>query len=1051
MANYNSLKATIDANVKQNGVQAITGQILNSVLNQMVTTLGAGYQFAGVATLDPATDPGTPDAKVFYIANGKGTYTNFGGLVVTEDDVVVLYWDSSWHKVSTGIASQAKLSELEGKFRIVAAPMAINSIADGWKLLANGLCISDSTARLKKYLVTAGSVIYLKLSADTEGVYQFQSAASVPSNGTNANLIGTTVTEVTDSYVKVPIGATYLIVSELNTNDENVVESTKETSASEIKNQVLSFEGMFEQNIDLSLYAGQKYYDDNGTWKVGLPSYTGFIVPCKSRQIFIVQTQESVNTFVSFVKNLPVNDTAILYAEGWSRTELSSNMIHTLTTPDDANYLWVSSKSGSWNNIPLSILIQSKFLTIAPQFLSDSQKADVLNNLGIKTTIEQATNALPYFNGILGRYVDSNPSGDWKVWASGISLKRGNLYKINVTLTTAADTKKYFYLSDATNDSGVKYIVANVAAGDTTGYGYLYAQGDVNNLNIISLGVFTSAEVIFSTDTLVESINKLLSNSVLTTPFSYTEEDKVIARDNIGLSVVKDGKEVIEADGYIKSDGTYGNPLVGWKRSGKIALESIFDDTITLSVSTSGDNTHDAAALVAYDANEQFIGFIRNGFTSVAKNTLPVGTKYIALSFYNKQSCVIVNSNILDGLKNLNNKIEGIANPAKMDYLAKKDKIEQLGYIRAASDAKPLLFMHVSDTHGSAPLGYVEQMKFAISCLNDLSVNRTGKNNNVKFLLHTGDIHRSNPKGDDYDYTYFESAVAESTKPVFVAVGNHDVGETQLVANSATNLDVYNQMIAPMLTSWALKTDGGGVPHPQNANYYFTDFTDEKVRLIVLYEYETDFEIDSTDSTRLVAPRSVRSFSQAQIDWLVDSLMTTPANYGVIIAKHQPEATVGNTDNPFSSPYTKGTSPMYSAVDKKMICEIVDAFMNGTTISKSYVQSLGIVTTLNVSADFSQKNTGAEFICYCSGHLHCDSVNFIQEFPSQLELNIGVDNDIQNYTSGSDMMQLKTTKSENLINVYSIDRLRGQIHIVRIGADFSNSGQDRSQTTINYK
>ena len=110
MSNYNSLKTTIDANIKQNGKQEITGQILNSVLNQMVTTLGAGYQFAGVATT--ATNPGSPDAKVFYIANGKGTYTNFSGLEVTEDEVVVLYWDSSWHKVSTGIASQAKLSEL---------------------------------------------------------------------------------------------------------------------------------------------------------------------------------------------------------------------------------------------------------------------------------------------------------------------------------------------------------------------------------------------------------------------------------------------------------------------------------------------------------------------------------------------------------------------------------------------------------------------------------------------------------------------------------------------------------------------------------------------------------------------------------------------------------------------------------------------------------------------------------------------------------------------------------------------------------------------------
>ena len=113
MSNYNSLKTTIDANIKQNGNQEITGQILNSVLNQMVTTLGAGYQYAGVATT--ATNPGTPDAKVFYIANGKGKYTNFGGLEVTEDEVVVLYWDTAWHKEATGIASQAKLTELGQK------------------------------------------------------------------------------------------------------------------------------------------------------------------------------------------------------------------------------------------------------------------------------------------------------------------------------------------------------------------------------------------------------------------------------------------------------------------------------------------------------------------------------------------------------------------------------------------------------------------------------------------------------------------------------------------------------------------------------------------------------------------------------------------------------------------------------------------------------------------------------------------------------------------------------------------------------------------------
>ena len=97
MANYQLLKADIDAKVYENARRKITGANLNSVLNAMVTTLGTGYQFAGVATI--ATNPGTPDAKVFYIANGKGVYTNFGGININEDGVFLLVYNDTWTKL----------------------------------------------------------------------------------------------------------------------------------------------------------------------------------------------------------------------------------------------------------------------------------------------------------------------------------------------------------------------------------------------------------------------------------------------------------------------------------------------------------------------------------------------------------------------------------------------------------------------------------------------------------------------------------------------------------------------------------------------------------------------------------------------------------------------------------------------------------------------------------------------------------------------------------------------------------------------------------------
>ena len=113
MANYETLKTAIQQVVKTNGNNEIKGALLQQSLLAMINSLGAGYQFIGVVT--PATNPGTPDQKVFYVANGKGTYTNFGGISITEDEVVILYYDTAWHKLLTGIASQAKLSELEGR------------------------------------------------------------------------------------------------------------------------------------------------------------------------------------------------------------------------------------------------------------------------------------------------------------------------------------------------------------------------------------------------------------------------------------------------------------------------------------------------------------------------------------------------------------------------------------------------------------------------------------------------------------------------------------------------------------------------------------------------------------------------------------------------------------------------------------------------------------------------------------------------------------------------------------------------------------------------
>ena len=66
MAKWSDLKAAVAKVIKTNGNQEITGAVLQNVLNNIISNLGANATFAGIAT--PATNPGVPDGNVFYIA-----------------------------------------------------------------------------------------------------------------------------------------------------------------------------------------------------------------------------------------------------------------------------------------------------------------------------------------------------------------------------------------------------------------------------------------------------------------------------------------------------------------------------------------------------------------------------------------------------------------------------------------------------------------------------------------------------------------------------------------------------------------------------------------------------------------------------------------------------------------------------------------------------------------------------------------------------------------------------------------------------------------------
>lgn len=119
MANYANLLATIAANIYTNGNQEVTAARVKTAMNAAINSLGAGYQFMGVA--HPSDTPsGYSDLRAFWLAGEAGTYTNFGGLVLNGGEVAVIKYDGNgWSKEVTGAASAEQVSEIGRKVIIL--------------------------------------------------------------------------------------------------------------------------------------------------------------------------------------------------------------------------------------------------------------------------------------------------------------------------------------------------------------------------------------------------------------------------------------------------------------------------------------------------------------------------------------------------------------------------------------------------------------------------------------------------------------------------------------------------------------------------------------------------------------------------------------------------------------------------------------------------------------------------------------------------------------------------------------------------------------------
>lgn len=271
-----------------------------------------------------------------------------------------------------------------------------------------------------------------------------------------------------------------------------------------------------------------------------------------------------------------------------------------------------------------------------------------------------------------------------------------------------------------------------------------------------------------------------------------------------------------------------------------------------------------------------------------------------------------------------------------------------------------------------------------------------------------------------------ESELSENAT-LIKCLGNHEMQSTK------TQAETY--------AAYGLDTNTG-------KSYYYVDYATQKIRIICLDQYDTD----STDTN---IKTKTAHYSQAQIDWLINTLKDSTTNeYAVIVVYHSCNEVGFPTYNDSGFCQDRKYSMFQSPTSGTIISDIIDAFQNGTSLSETYTAS-DIRSTLTVNTTFSSKGT---FICYICGHEHIDYVGYSTKYPSQLIcIAQGGVVDSQSrpeteahWQSMYDTPRVVGTSTQDSFNVYGIDTVNRLVKIVKIGSTLTDKFVPRSFATFRF-
>ena len=298
---------------------------------------------------------------------------------------------------------------------------------------------------------------------------------------------------------------------------------------------------------------------------------------------------------------------------------------------------------------------------------------------------------------------------------------------------------------------------------------------------------------------------------------------------------------------------------------------------------------------------------------------------------------------------------------------------------------KPLTLFHFSDIHQKQ------------GNLRDIVNYATENSNLIDDVICTGDIVGAR----------FQNGMAwfngvSGSEDILLAIGNHDVMNAQNGyddSQTATLAEIYAQYIEPYYQNWGLSSDPSS-----GITYYYKDYADSKVRLIVI-----DCMLDNVDA----------SADALQYTWFVNALADAVTNgFYVVVANHCfPSGSTfvpsnwTNTDYQESQTYLDARYP-----------EAVDTFIDN----------------------------GGHFVCWIEGHSHADYyMNYIGTHGTQIAISVDAASR-SNAEPFTDVNRLENDRSYNSANLITIDTGAEVIKVIKFGAKCNYKLIPRNTLTLGF-